>query len=261
MHFLNIHGYAHPDLENKYDVYWTLKAEGCNYMEVTLVLPSVGVSPIVLAEMFVAHHLLSDMSLLGGASGQQFSLNFGHQETVDMFSGSFSPYNMLRMFNTRFEGLLIQKSERFLSRPGYDDIIERKQINFDRWQTDTIDTPALGKVVISEHGLKRFIERGVPEHDKPKIRSPYKSLVQALMYEGLVPVTVNAERISLMKRLARGIDKPEDFLVFKDPRKDLHFLLSPKDEFGESVMVSAFIRSEKHYVQYRKSVEQKITNS
>jgi len=258
MHMLTIHAVENPDLENHVDVYWALKSTSCNYLDLTLCLPCTRVSKVALAELFVAHYLLSARNLMGGASGHQLIINFGHQETVDIFQGSFSPFNMLRMFNTRFSGVVTQYSQRFNTRPHATEIVEREQVNFDRWPTDTVDTPVLGKIVISEHALKRFIERGIPEHDKSVIRSPYKSLVQALMYEGLVPVKVNAERISLIKRLAKGIDKPEDVLVFKDPRKDLHFLVSHPNQFGECVVVSAFFRKEQYYVQYRKMHEQTI---
>ena len=220
-----------------------------NLVHLDITVPCKTYSPIALAELYVAHYCLCTKAIFNqNYSGSHLEITFGSDQTIALIEQGLNPYVMMTVFRTRFRGCKVSKGERYSHFPS--NFEHEEDLIFSSMPLDIIETKVMGDLRLTQHAYDRFWERCVPEHDKPVIRSAYKSLVIALKSDHLVPVA-HTDNYPLKKKLQKGIDNFNSMRVFKDPRKDIHFVIAPNQN-DVSTLVTAFMRNEKHYIYYEK---------
>jgi hypothetical protein len=139
-----------------------------------------------------------------------------------------------RFLNGRLQGIELKVNPKVKLLPA-EDTPASMRLELTLEPHDTIETPALGPVQITDHAYERWLER-VQERSQER---PYDSLVKRLQSQDLSPVVIPEKTL---KHKIRKYGEGNIISVYRHPTEPIHygFLKTP----GGLALVTVFVRND-----------------
>src|SRR5690606_18342550 len=223
MNYLNVK--ALPESTKRAKVLW---ATGASKKGALIVESPYEVDDIdVLSELTAIRYLLMERQILGNPvkSGKGISITVTKGAIKKLIKGKSQKRYLQKFaafFKTRLIGveLKVDKNSTFLPP---DDIEPTDTICPDARTYEVVETPKLGRVLVTDHALMRYMERsfdGKPEN-------AYKSLANRLIQEDLVEIKLPPR---VTKHKSRKYGTNQSTSIWRHRSDSLHFALVKEGE-------------------------------
>jgi len=237
--------YTEPTTGNAVDVYWTIGINTSGVIRTAMEAESEAME--VIAELAAIRHLLFEVEVFGLAtSGSGIVLELSKGATRKTILGKSKHKDAIRygaFLDFIKDGMTIKTG----SWKPSEDIKTAAQEN--RIDLDIepgihgvsgcfIESPFLGRVLITRHALERFEERTIAESGLCK--NPFSSLAKRLsnneMKQIALPKTVQKHKI-------KKYGAEDHFEVWKHPTSTLNFGIVDDPDAPAKVLVTVFVRN------------------
>jgi hypothetical protein len=233
-----LHTHITTITQHAYRVFWRVGGR-IGVIEITLE-PDLELSDqATAAELAAIQHLLSDKEIMGAnRTGKGVILNVSRGAIRKLKIGSSSkadltPYAVF--LNTRYHEAVIEVGKKAPWVPTAIEGLEHVHLNVSGPRYETINTPCMGRVVVTKHAIEQYEDRFC-EGD---LSRTWVSLTKRLQNPELAPIVL-PPRVLKHKLMSYG-DKAAT--IWRHPDGTLHFAVVD-DPSGTRVLVTVFYRSE-----------------
>ncbi|MBU2952297.1 hypothetical protein [Marinobacter sp. F3R08] len=223
--------------ERSAKVLWYVGKEKNGAIEVTMPFDATNVE--ALAELAVLRELILHSNLFNPVprSGHGFRAVVTKGAIKKAMKGKSKITSMIkysRFLNGRLQGIDLEVNPKQTMLPDAETPVTRT-IELNLEPHETIETPVLGQVQITDHAYERWLER-VEERSKDR---PFDSLVRRLISPDLSPVAI-PEKVQDQKMRKYGEDGVLD--LYRHPTEPIHFgFIRNADAY---VLVTVFVRTD-----------------
>ncbi|TFI40171.1 hypothetical protein E4O93_24370 [Diaphorobacter sp. DS2] len=227
-------------------VFWRTGVEKCGLIRVSFDIENEDID--VAAELAAIHHLIFVKQVFKRVpiSGGPYSLRVSRGAVRKLAHGKSDKFFARRYakFLTahhQFSGaeILVQEPEAF--DPTDHREIEEIRIQHQRYSTrDELDTPLFGKLIITSHALRRFVERS----SSSAMKFPRYSLGKRLSNPNLKKLTLD-QAVAAHKQRKYGADRQAE--VWGHHSETLKFVVIKDRATGQNVLATVFNRAEQYW--------------
>lgn len=218
-------------------VLWYVGREKNGALEVQIPFDATNVE--ALAELAAVRHLILEAELFNPLprSGHGFRAVVTKGAIKKAMKGKSQITSMRkysRFLTGRLDGIELVVDPKVKMLPDEDTPVT-KVIELNLEPHETISTPVLGEVQITDHAYERWLER-VEERSKDR---PYDSLVRRLMSPDLAPIAVPEK---VLEQKIRKYGEEGTLKVYRHPSEPIHFGLIQKE--SGYALVTVFVRND-----------------
>ncbi|HDZ39588.1 MAG TPA: hypothetical protein ENH62_15160 [Marinobacter sp.] len=234
MNYLSIKAIKMNELEAR--VLWSVSAakNGAILVRSEKALPDIE----IIAELTAAKHLIMERTILGNTvrNGTGVHLTFSRGAIKKLATGKSAKKHLQKyaaFLSSRLVGAQVEVNKK-MDRLPCDDTPASEVVSPDARTYIELETPAIGRVLISDHALQRFIERFFPG----KQENALKSLEERLLNPELRPVKL-PENVRAHKDRKYGQERRR---VYRHPTDVVHFGVITRGE--DQILVTVFNRND-----------------
>lgn len=223
--------------QHTYRVFWRVGGR-IGAIDITLD-PDIELSDqATAAELVAIQHLLSDKEIMGAnRTGKGVILNVSRGAIRKLKIGSSSKADLMPyavFLNTRYHEAAIEVGKKSPWVPETIEGIELEHLNVNGPRYEAVNTPRMGRVVVTKHAIEQYEERFC-EGD---LSRTWASLVKRLQNPELA-TTVLPPNVARHKLMTYG-DKAAK--IWRHPDGTLHFVVVDAPD-GSKVLVTVFYRT------------------
>lgn len=241
MNILNAYTVVRDETQKIYDVYWSVRREGCGKIQVKITDSQVKEHFPEVAELAAVRYLIVEKQVFNKSfSGPGLKLVTASAKVARMiepgYINSVSRYATYFAIRHRGMATVVDPSiERLLAEHCH----TNEELLVQRSADEVIDVPAIGKVAVKKHAIDQYLLRIT---DGATLNDPWKSLCKRLCNPELIKID-----LSLRPKLAKLVkyEKLKGGLgqIYRHPTSTLHFQVTDKDIRGVRHLVTVFERS------------------
>lgn len=234
-------------------VFWRCGRSRRGVLDVRFMFKAPEGEASVIAELIAIRHLITERKVFNVIPGRGSSLclNLSNPVAKQLIEGEkpatfASGFARFLQKESRLGGANIEVSQDMdfmvpldtpITDPAYEVLmVEAKQYTGYR---EMVTSPSIGKVWITQHAAKRYIERS--NHSADGVRSPWAALSSILRRSKMERVTLRRE--VMRHKLYKYVGEQAE--VWSQPSSPVRFVLVPQKD-GSKVLVTVFERKEKY---------------
>lgn len=237
-HTLHTYVTSHPNGISAHRVFWRVGGR-IGIVDIVMATKLELSDPATAAELMAIQHILSDKEAMGAnrtgkgiildvSRGAVRKLKLGTSNKADL-----TPY--AAFLNTRYHEAKIEVSKKTSWVPVSLEVAEHDQLQVDGPLPESVDTPRMGKVVVTKHAIEQYENR----FSEGELSRTWASLTKRLQNPELAPIVL-PPRVLKHKLMSYG-DKAAT--IWRHPDGTLHFAVVD-DPSGTKVLVTVFYRTE-----------------
>jgi hypothetical protein len=242
MNILKMYTVIKDKEKNIFDVYWSKTLEGCGRVEVTVADKDANSMQREIAELAAIRYLLTDKKIFNVViTGPGLLLRTSQIEITRMigkgYLNAISSYS--KFLALRHRGMTVEYDEDTSLLMG-EECSSVDVLRVEKALPELIETPSLGKVVITNHAYNRFIEYSIKMNGQAS-NNPWRNMMRQINNPELTEVLLDT-KVKMEKLLKYGIKKGGIGKIYSHPTSTLNFQLTEPDEYGVRHLVTVFMR-------------------